>query len=237
MLATTRNLILMRRFPQSLFAGGVQGAWYDFSDLSTLFQDSAGTTPVTANNDPVGRVLDKSGRGNHLTQATAGSRPLYKTDGTRHWLEGDGVDDWLQAQFTITQPWDRISAIQQISWTLNDRIFSGGTANSGTIYQNPATPTLSMFSGAVAAAGSGATIGTDVVLTERHNGASSRNAINNTAYLTVNAGTTACGGVTLFAANSGLTPGNARCYGLIMREGLMTDEQTTAARAYLAAKL
>lgn len=34
--------------------------WYDPSDWSTLFQDSAGTIPVTAVGDPVGLMLDKS---------------------------------------------------------------------------------------------------------------------------------------------------------------------------------
>lgn len=60
-----------------LFGSGEQGAWYDPSDLSTLFQDSAGTTPVTAVEQPVGRMLDKSGRGNHATQATTTKRPIY----------------------------------------------------------------------------------------------------------------------------------------------------------------
>jgi hypothetical protein len=46
--------------PGSLFAAGEQGAWYDPSDFSTLFQDSAGTTPVTAVEQPVGLMLDKS---------------------------------------------------------------------------------------------------------------------------------------------------------------------------------
>ncbi len=59
-----------------LFGSGEQGAWYDPSDLSTLFQDSAGTTPVTAVEQPVGRILDKSGRGNHATQATTTKRPV-----------------------------------------------------------------------------------------------------------------------------------------------------------------
>jgi hypothetical protein len=45
--------------PRSLFAAGAQGAWYDPSDFSTLFQDSAGTTPVTAFGQPVGLMLDK----------------------------------------------------------------------------------------------------------------------------------------------------------------------------------
>jgi len=46
--------------PLSLFANGEQGGWYDPSDLTTLYQDAAGTTPVTAVEQPVGLVLDKS---------------------------------------------------------------------------------------------------------------------------------------------------------------------------------
>ena len=46
--------------PASLFTTGVNGAWYDPSDWNTLFQDAAGTTPVTAVGQPVGLMLDKS---------------------------------------------------------------------------------------------------------------------------------------------------------------------------------
>jgi len=64
--------------PRSLFAAGEQGIWLDPSDFSTLFQDAAGTTPVTALGQPVGLALDKSGRGNHATQTTAASRPTVE---------------------------------------------------------------------------------------------------------------------------------------------------------------
>lgn len=46
--------------PETLFAAGAPGLAYDFNDYYTLFQDSAGTTPVTAAGQPVGLVLDKS---------------------------------------------------------------------------------------------------------------------------------------------------------------------------------
>jgi hypothetical protein len=81
--------------PYTLYSNGEQGAWYDPSDLSTLFQDAAGTIPVTADGDPVGLILDKSGNGNHASQAISSARPIYRTDGTLHWLEFDGVDDRL----------------------------------------------------------------------------------------------------------------------------------------------
>lgn len=45
---------------RALFANGEQGWWYDPSDLSTLYQDAAGTTPVTAMEQFVGLILDKS---------------------------------------------------------------------------------------------------------------------------------------------------------------------------------
>lgn len=82
--------------PSSLFLSGQQGVWYDIADRSTLFQDSAGTIPVTAFGQPVGLILDKSGRGNHARQTTSGSRPLYQADanGKVH-LNFDGVDDFM----------------------------------------------------------------------------------------------------------------------------------------------
>ena len=47
-------------YPFSLFANNEQGAWYDPSDFSTLYQTSTGTTPVTAVEQPVGLMLDRS---------------------------------------------------------------------------------------------------------------------------------------------------------------------------------
>jgi len=62
--------------PASLFAAGEQGVWYDPSDYSTMFQDAAGTTPVTAVEQTVGLILDKSGRSNNASQYTLGPRPV-----------------------------------------------------------------------------------------------------------------------------------------------------------------
>lgn len=82
--------------PASLFSSGEQGVWYDPSDFSTLFQDAAGTIPVTAVEQPVGKMLDKSGRGNHATQATVTKRPILKIDGNgKYYIKFDGIDDAL----------------------------------------------------------------------------------------------------------------------------------------------
>lgn len=52
--------------PSTLFTSAQKGFWYDPADMSTLFQDTAGTTPVTAVGQTVGKMLDKSGNGAHL---------------------------------------------------------------------------------------------------------------------------------------------------------------------------
>lgn len=61
--------------PAQLFASGAQGFWYDTSDLSTMFQDSAGTVPA-ALEQPVSYRADKSGRGNYAYQITPANAPV-----------------------------------------------------------------------------------------------------------------------------------------------------------------
>jgi len=68
-----RNYVAALFTPARLFTTGVNGAWYDPSDFSTMFQDAAGTTPVTAVGQPVGRILDKSGCGNHAFNGSGNS--------------------------------------------------------------------------------------------------------------------------------------------------------------------
>lgn len=95
--------------PLALFSDGAQGAWYDPSDLSTMFQDSGGTTPVTAAGDPVGLIMDKSGNGNHASQPTAGFRPLLQNDGNWY-LDFDGTDDILETAAVDFTSSDEMSA-------------------------------------------------------------------------------------------------------------------------------
>lgn len=61
--------------PAKLFESGANGLWLDPSDITMMFQDAAGTTPVTAVEQPVGLIRDKSGRGNHAFQSNLANRP------------------------------------------------------------------------------------------------------------------------------------------------------------------
>lgn len=69
----------------------------------TLYQDSAGATPVTATGQSVGRVVDQSGNGYHLTQTNATSRPILSVDGSaKAFLAFDGTNDRLQTTSAVS---------------------------------------------------------------------------------------------------------------------------------------
>ena len=100
---TPGKVTLARDFSlrSALFAG-TQGVWYDPSDLSTVFQDAAGTIPGAVG-QPVGRVLDISGNGNHASQAVSGDRPTLRSSGGLYWLEFvTGVNDELRTGNFLT---------------------------------------------------------------------------------------------------------------------------------------
>jgi hypothetical protein len=106
--------------PEDLFFLGEQGAWYDPSDISTLFQDAAGTTPVTADGDPVGLVLDKSGNGYHAFQTVSAKRLIYRTDGTLHWLENSGTGQFLETPAIDFTGTDKITAVVGLKKDLDE---------------------------------------------------------------------------------------------------------------------
>jgi hypothetical protein len=74
--------------------------WLDSSDPGTLFQDSAATLPVAAQDDPVGAWLDKSPSGWRVT-STAGdsARPRFRSNiqNARPSVRFDGINDSLTA--------------------------------------------------------------------------------------------------------------------------------------------
>ena len=99
-----------------LFQNNEPGVWYDPSDLSTLYQDAAGTTPVTAVEQPVGLMLDKSkGLGPELVV-----NGTFDTD-TSGWTAGPAGGDVTlsvvnqRLRLTKTSSSGFGSAVQQIT--------------------------------------------------------------------------------------------------------------------------
>lgn len=73
-----------------LFTFAARGVWWDVQDLSTLWADTAGTTPAVVGG-LVARHDDKSGNGWHRTQATEANRPTLRQDATgKYYLDYAG---------------------------------------------------------------------------------------------------------------------------------------------------
>lgn len=125
---------------QKLFANGEQGFFYDPSDMGTMFQDSAGTIPVTAAGQPVGLIRDKSGRNNHAFQTNSALRPILRKNATTgaNYLEFDGGDDFLQTSninFTATDKVSLFAGVRKLSDSTNGVLLELSalvTSNSGT---------------------------------------------------------------------------------------------------------
>ena len=105
---------------KSLFANNEQGFAYDPNDLTTMFQDAAGTVPVTGVGQPVGLIKDKSGRGNHARQTVSASRPILQRNATTgaYYLAFDGTDDYLvtnSIDFTATDKISLFAGVRKLS--------------------------------------------------------------------------------------------------------------------------
>ena len=238
-----------------MFVSGEQGLWLDPADLSSLFQDDAGTIPVTADGDPVGLVLDKSGRGNHAFQTVAGLRPIYRTNGILHWIEFSGGKHLVTAgvDFSSSNEMTIVAGVRRLTNTpqavLTELSASRASNNGSFTLFAPGSTNRWQFNvrGTLDAAGAGtmssaydapvsnvvtglAKIGTPPI-TLRVNGSV-------VATSAADMGTGNFGNYPVFiGARSGpSSPFTGNLYGLILRAGLTADPLLSAAEAYMATK-
>jgi len=122
--------------PSELFVDEEQGVWFDPTDLSTLFQDSAGTLPVTAMEQPVGLMLDKSGWGNHASQATTTARPVVSA---RYNL----LQDTMFQDATTTRKWVNLGL--SITPTYGTHVAPDGTMTAVTLTSTGGPPTCYQY--------------------------------------------------------------------------------------------
>ncbi len=212
-------------------------AWYDPSDLSTLWQDTGKTTAVTAADDPVRVVEDISGNGNDLVAPSDAARPLYKTAGGLRWLEFDGTDDAMADAFTLVRPWERITALRVLTYVNSTAMLDGYTLSGGRLRMIAPDPGLNFFAGSSLDFTDEVATGNDFVATMRGDGSSSRVAIDGNAYATGNAGTNDPDGVSV-GARGGLTAlfSNMRYYGDFIKSGTMSDADIATVRTWAAGK-
>lgn len=84
--------------PAAMFENSEGGAWYDVSDLSTVFSDVDGLIPAEVDGD-VRRINDKSGNGYHMTSVNANT---LRKSGDKYYVE---IANTMQSeQLPLTLP-------------------------------------------------------------------------------------------------------------------------------------
>lgn len=225
--------------------GGVQSpapitARYDPGDLATLFQDSAGTVPVTASGQPVGRMLDTSGNGYHLVQASGTARPTYMESGGRRWLAFDGVDDWMEAvaSYNMTAPLQHSIAIEIAAISGGNQNVFDGIGNRNAIYIPGGSTSINFYAGSAVPTMSDAGIGVGVphVLTALFSGASSKLTIDTVAQSAMgNPGSSAHDRLRLGTYNGSVGMFGGRFYGMVSSDSVWSAAQQAAVETALGA--
>ena len=147
------------------------------------------------------RWRDQSGNGNDLVQDTASLGPAVQSDGS---LLFNGSSQYMQATFTLNQPATIFMAFTQVSWTNNNVILDGKTAQAQLI-QTSSTPQITVNAGSALTADATIPVGSrGVCAVVFNNTASSYVAGGGAATVTTSgtAGSNNLGGFTLGAART-----------------------------------
>lgn len=214
-------------------------------NTATMFQDAAGTTPVTAVEQPVGKILDKSGRGNHTSQTTDAARSVLKKSGAYYYRQSDGVDD---SAATMTGGGASTAALIIMGFRTDaigaaQTLFSDRSGNTGLKLEITAGGNIAFSGGNGAsintATGAAAAANTDYVVTAYYDGTNLSVQLNNgtatTAACSLSSGTAAI----TFGKDNGAASGfhNGREYQTIYLKNVTKSAgEISIAKSYVAAK-
>jgi hypothetical protein len=135
-------------------------AWWSARDIAKLTQGSDGTTPLTADSQPVGRITDKSTNARYWRQSSSAAKPLYRSTSSPNWLSFDGVDDALFTDvltfpsglsvYAVLQPGDDVWMAGNDPNSLS-RFFGVAQASAASPHAGAGSPTYAVNGVAVTA--------------------------------------------------------------------------------------
>ena len=180
----------LRALITSMFGSNEQGVFYVpmpvVNGNQALFQDSAGTVPVTADGDPDGLMIDQSPNSINASQSVSAERPVYTLTNGLNFLLFDEVDDHLLFPFIAGDADNFVFSIAvtpEIASDINPRYFGlvspginlqCGYVNDGTIFTRVGSVTH--------ATASTITLGNTYVISHIRQGGVSSIRINGTVF-------------------------------------------------------
>ncbi len=191
-----------RRVPLLTSLVSISGlvAWYDFGNASTLFTDTARTTLVVNNNDPVGSATDLSTLGHHLSNTGATDRPLYQTNmkNSRSACLFDGSNDYLSvASFSLVQPTTVFAVFRALVVNSSPNAVFDGTGADSMELREGSGSAYEVYAGAFLTQTMPAETTSYHIISVLFNGGSSSVSKDNVNFASGNAGASNAGGLNL----------------------------------------
>jgi hypothetical protein len=144
---------------------------------------------------------------------------------------GNGTSQYAAtAPFSLAQPYAVDVVLTQQTWTINDVLIDGRSADTGELYQDTTTPRLSMYAGNVGPTTTQAAVARKVALTMIFDGASSYIIVNGKPPISGDAGAMTPNGITLAAVASGSANGNVSFNEIIVRAGATVRDLALASK-------
>jgi hypothetical protein len=127
--------------PAKLFRTADIGAWYDPTELTSMFQESTGTTPVTASGQVVGLFLDKQNgyiRGAELaTSMTSNNGSVVYSGGVATYTASAAGNGVVQTILTLGKTYE--ATFRVVSISSGSIRPNAGNTGSGTTVTTPGT--------------------------------------------------------------------------------------------------
>jgi hypothetical protein len=195
-------------FDYTPFAAG-----YEPAHAGSVWQDTAGTVPATADGDPVRRLDDVSGHGWHLTQPAGADHFILHVAGLAKWLRpNSGTAALSNAGLGLStgSVWQRMTALLQNDAVVSNRLYHSGDGGMAGLLYHPTAPELAAYDGASPSTGVAVPTGENHTILENHGSGNSWVQLDtDTPPPGVYAGNTLANGITLGNHPTDTGPGSA----------------------------
>jgi large exoprotein involved in heme utilization and adhesion len=213
--------------------------WYDAATLSTLYQDSGKTTPVTSDGDPVGAWVDRIVAADEIAQAVTAAKPTYRASvaalNSKPALQLDG-GDWLIGAWSasLAQP-NTIFMVVNLDAVGTGVQYMCEGDDAAARESLRLDTNWEMYAGSSVVTG-GAASANSTILTVVFNGASSLLYANGTQTASGNPGAHAIDGATIGARYDGVNPMAGHVGEYMIYSRALSAAEKNLVQNYLAAK-
>lgn len=169
--------------------------------------------------------------GKHLIQQTAANQPLWSL---ANGVLFDGVNDFMKCiAFAYIQPEFIYFVGRQITYTLNDELFSGNVGSDGSLVQNAGSPNIRQYAGGFGVQNANLVINIFSIIRILFNGAASSLQVNETAAIVSNPGAANMNGFILGSRTTAVFFSNTEVKEIILRKSADNAATQTLIYNYL----